>query len=266
VAKKHKATHDDEHIDETWLIPYADLLTLLLALFIVLFASSQVDQEKFDQLSRALNGAFTGGLNLFQPSNNVPIDDNMDIDVDRDKSEDQSEPIFEEERFEQIEKETNNLEKLKQQLDQYIVDNSLVGDLETHLNQQQLMITISDVALFASANAVVKPEAQLLAIAIAKMIEQYPQYEIEVAGHTDDVPINTVEFPSNWELSVKRALNFMRILLVHDNSPPGRFSTIGYGEYRPIATNLTAEGRSKNRRVEVSITYTKDNQVVHPPQ
>jgi chemotaxis protein MotB len=260
VAKKHNKAHDEEHIDETWLIPYADLLTLLLALFIVLFASSQVDQVKFEQLSKSLNGAFSGGISFFQPSNVVPLDDNQDLDVDRDKADNESEEISEEEILEQIEKETDDLEKLQKQLDQYILENGLVNDLETRLNHQQLMITISDSALFASGSAAVKPESQVLAVSIAAMIEQYPQYEIKIAGHTDDVPINTVEFPSNWDLSAKRALNFMTILLEHDHSDPARFSTTGYGEYRPIATNSTSEGRSENRRVEVSImrNYTDE--------
>lgn len=256
MAKRHKA-HDEEHIDETWLIPYADILTLLLALFIVLFASSQVDQVKFEQLSKSLNGAFNGGISFFQPSNVVPLDDNQDLDVAKDKEENENtnenEQISEEERLEQIKQETNDLEKLQKQLDQYILENELVNHLETRLNHQQLMITISDSALFASGSAMVKPDSQILAVAVADMIEQYPQYEIIIAGHTDDVPINTSEFPSNWDLSAKRALNFMTILLQHDQSDPARFSTTGYGEYRPISTNSTSEGRSENRRVEVSI-------------
>ena len=76
---------------------------------------------------------------------------------------------------------------------------------------------------------------------------------ITVSGHTDNVPINTREFPSNWELSSQRAVNFMRYLIADNSLKPERFSAIGYGEYRPIMTNETPEGRSKNRRVEVLI-------------
>ena len=85
------------------------------------------------------------------------------------------------------------------------------------------------------------------------MLEPYNDYEILVTGHTDTRPINTVEFPSNWELSTKRAVNFMKILLENEAFDPQRFGAIGYGEYRPVDTNETEEGKAKNRRVEVSI-------------
>lgn len=146
MTKKHKAqSHDDDHIDETWLIPYADLLTLLLALFIVLFASSSIDAKKYDQIMVSFNEILSGGTG------------------------------------------------------------------------------------------------------------EYPQYEIIVSGHTDDRPIHTFEFESNWDLSSKRALNFMRVLLLNKDIGPARFSAVGYGEYRPQETNKIEEGRAANRRVEVSI-------------
>jgi chemotaxis protein MotB len=142
---------------------------------------------------------------------------------------------------------------LKKQLDTYIKENGLTDDLETKLNQSQLMITISDKALFASGEAVVKPEARQLAKAISNMLQQFPDYEVIVSGHTDNVPISTYEFPSNWDLSSVRALNFMKILLLNTNLDPKKFSAIGYGEYHPVASNDTAAGRAQNRRVEVSI-------------
>ncbi|MNN35352.1 Outer membrane porin F precursor [compost metagenome] len=149
--------------------------------------------------------------------------------------------------------EQQNLEALKKQLDTYIKENGLTDDLETKLNQSQLMITISDKALFASGEAVVKPEARQLAKAISTMLQKFPDYEIIVSGHTDNVPISTYEFPSNWDLSSVRALNFMKILLINTNLDPKKFSAIGYGEYHPVAGNDTAVGRAQNRRVEVSI-------------
>jgi chemotaxis protein MotB len=262
VAKKHKP-HDEEHIDETWLIPYADLLTLLLALFIVLFASSQVDQQKLEKMSDALSGAFNGGFSFFQNSDVVPMDEesmNRDENTERETETEKdplniekSESFLSNEELERFRQETANLEELKKQLDQYINENGLDTQLETKLNQHQLMITISDNALFTSGSAEIKLESQNLARAVGEMLKDYPQYEIEIAGHTDNRSINTPEFPSNWDLSAKRALNFMKILLEEEGTSPERFSTIGYGEYRPIATNETVEGRSKNRRVEVSV-------------
>lgn len=255
VSKKRKP-QEEHHTDETWLIPYADLLTLLLALFIVLFASSQVDQGKFEELSKAFSGAFSGGFSMFQSTDIIPIDDELvyrESDVWNEWNSEDPSSIATSEQLELIQQETNELIALQEQLDEYIKESGLDDLLETRLNNQQLMITISDVALFASASATVKPESRALALSMAEMLKHYPQYEVKVSGHTDILPINTPEFPSNWDLSAKRALNFMKILLDDDEPNPGRFSATGYGEHRPIATNDTAEGRTQNRRVEVSI-------------
>lgn len=255
---KKRRPQEEHHTDETWLIPYADLLTLLLALFIVLFASSQVDQEKFEQLSNAFTGAFSGGFSMFQSTDIIPIDDELvyresDVWNEWTSSSEDAQSSALAEQLELIEKETNELIALQEQIDDYIVESGLADSLQTHLNNQQLMITISDVALFASASATVKPDGHTLALSMAEMLKQYPQYEVKVSGHTDILPINTPEFPSNWDLSAKRALNFMKILLDDDEPNPGRFSAVGYGEYRPVATNETVDGRTQNRRVEVSI-------------
>ncbi|RYD02856.1 hypothetical protein N752_22860 [Desulforamulus aquiferis] len=88
---------------------------------------------------------------------------------------------------------------------------------------------------------------------IGTILDEYPQYEVIVSGHTDSVPINNYQFESNWDLSSKRAINFMKLLLQNDSLDPKRFSAIGYGEYRPVSDNATEEGRAQNRRVEVKI-------------
>lgn len=249
MRKKKHSEHHEEHIDETWLIPYADLLTLLLALFIILFASSQVDSKKYDSIMRSLNSAFTGGIGTFEMSNMIPL--NVVPNIDKSKYEQQSTTQHQQEQ--QILKEQHDLEELKQKLDQYIADNKLSAELETKLTDELLMIRIRDNALFASGSATVQPQATVLAGFISDMLAQYPNYRVEVAGHTDNVPIHNAEFDTNWDLSSKRALNFMKIMLENDQVGPARFRSIGYGEFHPIDTNDTPEGRSKNRRVEVSI-------------
>ena len=164
-------------------------------------------------------------------------------------------------------KEQENLEKLKKQIDQYISNKGLTTQLETKLNSSELLITISDNALFDSGSATVKTESNSLAVAISNLLQQYPDYEIIVAGHTDNEPMSTPEFPSNWYLSSSRALHFMDILLTNKHLHPQRFSAIGYGEYRPIASNDSVEGRAKNRRVEISIIrkYTDSTNSVNVP-
>jgi chemotaxis protein MotB len=263
VAKKRSKQHHEEHVDESWLIPYADLLTLLLALFIILFASSQVDSKKYESIMKGLNAAFNGGVSFFENTSVVePIKDPTSMQKgqqgDQRGPQQNAQQMNEQqkEQLEQMEKEKQELEELKQQLDQYITSNGLNTQLETKLDQDMLMITIRDNALFASGSAEVRPDSRKLATAISNMLVEYPDYEIEVSGHTDNIPIRNAEFESNWDLSSKRALNFMKILLSNTNVQPSRFRTIGYGEFRPIDTNDSVEGRAKNRRVEVSILRT----------
>lgn len=263
MSKKHRHEEHEEHVDESWLIPYADLLTLLLALFIVLYSMNSLDIKKFEEMSQAFNVALNNGQGVLESSTIVRIGDDEGKKREEEGSEDDSQKQnLDEQALEELKKkEQEDLENLKKQIDAYIEKNGLTSDLETKLNLSQLMITISDNALFAPAQASVKPESRELAVAIGKMMQKYPDYEVIVSGHTDNVPINTSAFKSNWDLSSMRAIRFMDILLENKKLDPVRFSAIGYGEYRPVADNKTAAGRSKNRRVEVSIlhTYTDPN-------
>lgn len=258
---KRKTDQVDEKIDETWLIPYADLLTLLLALFIVLFASSILDQSKLERLSESFSAAFSGGSGIFTKSSYVELPEELSSFRERRTDEMGDDGTVESEIDEDdvrsylarmFEQETIQLGELKSDLDFYIQEQGLSSQLDTTLNNHRLLITFRDSALFDPASADLKPDSVALARKVGEMLAKYPDYNIIVSGHTDNVPINTVRFPSNWELSAMRALNFMKILLEFDIDPK-RVSSTGYGEYHPIADNDTPEGRAANRRVEVSI-------------
>lgn len=241
--KKHHAEHHEEHTDESWLVPYADILTLLLALFIVLFASADANSAKFTQMAQSLSAAFSGSPSVFD--NNTSISPEMDA-----SKPDQSQTEMAKNQAHL--RETVELVKVKQDLDSYIQKNNLVGQLTTALTDDGLMIRIKDSALFPSGSASLREESQRFGTEIAKMLGPLSQ-QVVVSGHTDNVPINTYEFPTNWELSSKRAVNFMRFLLSEGKLKPERFSAVGYGEHRPLASNSIDEGQSKNRRVEVLI-------------
>jgi chemotaxis protein MotB len=248
VSRKRHEPHE-EHPDESWLLPYSDLMTLLLALFIVLFAASSVNTSKLEELNRAFKSAFSSGIGVLN-NGALTQDDQLKRRTNEELAR-QDNGTKNRQALEQ--QEQQNLEDLKQQLDKYIQKNGLSSQLNTQLNQSQLLITIRDNALFPSGSANIKPDSQKLASTIGHMLQSYPGYEILVTGHTDDQPINTTEFPSNWELSSKRAINFMKILLANTAFDPKQFSAIGYGEFRPLGSNATDAGRAKNRRVEVSI-------------
>jgi chemotaxis protein MotB len=242
--EKRHSNHHEDHIDETWLIPYADLLTLLLALFIVLFASSQMDAKKLGDLSQVFQAVFTGNTAVL----NHPATMSPTIQS-RPKPEFTAEGVS---KTMQAHKETLQLLELKKVIDQYIYNSNLTNHLEATLTDDGLLITISEVALFPSGSAELLPDAKQIVQEIGKILVVPPQ-PVTIAGHTDTVPINTREYPSNWDLSSKRALNFMKFLLENKQLKPERFNATGYGEYRPAAPNDTEAGRVQNRRVEVLI-------------
>jgi chemotaxis protein MotB len=263
MARRYNPREEEheEGTSEIWLIPYADVLTLLLALFIVLFASSAIDTQKFHAMMNSFNTILSGGPSVMDMGTIVPIGENLgQIGLSgyhkggassNNRNISGGQELTELQK--QVQEETVRLEQLKGELDAYIEENRLTSQLSTELNNLQLVLRISDNALFASGSADVRQDARSLALAIADMLTDFPEYEVVVSGHTDNVPINNARFRDNWDLSTARALNFMKILLTNDKLDPARFSSIGYGEYRPVADNSTAEGRAQNRRVEVSI-------------
>lgn len=263
MSKKRRHEDHDEHIDESWLVPYADILTLLLALFIVLYSMNTMDTKKFEDLSNAFRIAFNNGAGVMDmPS---IIEQGTDLEQLIGGSEDEKEEEKQQQEDNEITKEQlaeilaqteEDLSKLKQEIDEYIAANGLSSSLDTSLNMSQLIITIRDHALFNSAEATVNKDGQELAVSIAKMLENYPDYNIVISGHTDNSPINNREFRSNWDLSAMRAVRFMDIMLENSDVSPARFSAVGYGEHHPVASNDTAEGKAQNRRVELSIVST----------
>lgn len=254
MKKKTKHEPHEEHNDESWLLPYSDLMTLLLALFIVLYGMSTVDAKKFEELSQAFNAALNGGVSVLdQSSINGNSRDTPKDAQSKERQQSMQNLTEQQKRTALMKQEQEDLEKLKQQLDQYIKQSGLTSQLSTKLNQSELLITISDNALFPSGKADLKPQAETLAKELSTLLANFPNYEILVSGHTDNVPIDNAEFASNWDLSFARARNFMEVLLQNSKLDPKMFSPIGYGEYHPVADNDTEDGRAKNRRVEVAI-------------
>ncbi|RKD24213.1 hypothetical protein BEP19_07350 [Ammoniphilus oxalaticus] len=232
---------DEEKVDDSWLLPYADLLTLLLATFIAMLSISTIDAVKFDLMKNAF-------LTQFQGSDGI-----LDGSIEPVPAEVQTEPLADDfpVDFETVKR--NDLHSLKTSIDRYIEQNGLQAKVYTGLDEEELKITIRDHALFDSGSAAVKESSIGLAREISLMLAEYPQYRVEVSGHTDNVPIYNHEFADNWELSAQRAVNFMKLVLDEEGLNPSHFRAVGYGEYNSIGDNTTIEGRSKNRRVEMSI-------------
>ncbi|WP_353855994.1 flagellar motor protein MotB [Bacillus sp. Bos-x628] len=246
MARKRKKHDHDEHVDESWLIPYADLLTLLLALFIVLFASSSIDVAKYEQMAKSFNVVFTGGTGVMDQSSMQNTEEIENSNETKKFAEDDEEARAKA-------RDQAVLTKVKKQVDTFIAKKKLGSKLETKLTDEGLLITIEDSIFFDSGRADIRSQDVPLAREISKLLVINPARDIVISGHTDNVPIRNSEFKSNWYLSAIRAVNFLNILLENSHLNQENFSTKGYGEFKPIASNDTAEGRSKNRRVEVLI-------------
>lgn len=253
MSRRRKKDHDDAHIDESWLLPYADILTLLLALFIVLFAISSVDAQKLQKLSKVFNGIFVSGSGVLNYTKPAPVD-SIDTTNGSKKDVDSKEVKQSTEDLKKLQaQDREELKVLQAKVDSYIKENKLQGMFATQLTQEGLLLTIRDNVLFESGRADVRPKDVKIAKELSNLLVMDPPRTIMISGHTDNVPIHNANFQSNWELSVMRALNFMKLILENDKLDPRYFSIKGYGEYKPIASNSTAEGRAKNRRVEVLI-------------
>ncbi|MCA1064479.1 flagellar motor protein MotB (plasmid) [Rossellomorea sp. AcN35-11] len=234
MARKKKHA---EHIDESWLIPYCDLLTLLLALFFALWAISDENPQKYQELAIVFESELkSNGVMDFQ----APL---------------QQRDVTMLEKQKEVPSALNDesLKQTKERIEDYIEQRGLTDKLETKLSEDGLMIKIMNNALFDSGVAEVRSDSFGLAREISNLLVSNPPRQIEVSGHTDNVPVVGINFDSNWHLSVMRSVNFMKILLENDDLDPRDLTAKGFGEYKPAASNNTAEGRSLNRRVEVLI-------------
>lgn len=240
MAKKAKRHKHEEHIDESWLVPYADILTLLLALFIVLFASSTVDQDKMERLSAVFNQVFEGGTGVFDQPSPVEQIDATSQDIQQ--------------AISKYAEDQKQLAQTQEKVEELIAVNELENQFAATMTDEGLLVTIRDSVLFESGRADVRPEQRDVAIQLAEILDFDPARNVVITGHTDNVPISNAEFETNWDLSLSRAANFLKILINAEQNLDGKyFSVKGYGEYNPIASNDTAEGRAQNRRVEVLI-------------
>ncbi|WP_298784610.1 flagellar motor protein MotB [uncultured Marinococcus sp.] len=248
ARRRKRKKEEEEHVSEAWLLPYADLLTLLLALFIVLFASSEVDARKFDQISDSFNSVFTGGSGINESGSSVE-------ELNAEDNVDESPPTAIEEAEDQ-----NELAELQERVEGFIDERGLEGQFTTRLSDDGLLLSIKDNILFNVGEAEIREEALETAGDMSELLVLNPPRNIIISGHTDDTPIANADFSTNWELSVMRAVHFMEIVLENPDLDPRDFSAKGFGEFEPVASNDTEEGRAQNRRVEVLILPRNQNE------
>ncbi|WP_405099046.1 flagellar motor protein MotB [Oceanobacillus sp. FSL H7-0719] len=238
---------NEERPDESWLLPYSDMLTLLVALFIVLFAMGEIDAQKYKELANVFRSELSGSSDSIVEEPFTKTTEEVP-----NENEEEEEEIEDSEAANSI-RELNDLKELQANINNYIETNNLTDDLATSLTNEGLFITIVSDISFASGSAEVNEEGITIAKEVSSFLDTHSPHQIIISGHADDRPMHTVEFASNWELSVIRAVNFMKEILADGMHDPTLFSAKGFGEYQPSVPNTSEENRAKNRRVEILV-------------
>jgi chemotaxis protein MotB len=224
-----------------WVITFADLVTLLLVFFILLFAIGTIEEKKWQKIKKSLRNA------LVSQSLN-PDDSQSGIDIIN-----QYPQTLDEKTISAVDEVgalvAKEIKDIAAEVDEYIYKNKLEGQIAVSSDTRGAVITISDVVLFPLAQAEMTSEGRKTIRQVFDLLKQF-NYHIKVEGHTDNSPINTIRFPSNWELSASRASNVARMLIEH-GFPPDKISVEGFAEFRPKVPNDSVKNRAVNRRIEV---------------
>jgi chemotaxis protein MotB len=235
-GKRHKK--HEEHVNhERWLISYADFITLLMVFFVVMYSMSSADSEKFRKISQSLSKAFN--VDVMQGSPDAGLMDGIS------KPEAPIDDMIQDSEVPQV-------ARLRSKIESIVDGGSQNPDVSVGRDKEGIVIRLSGSYLFDSGRAELKPNSLAVLDAIATELKMLDN-DIRIDGHTDSTPIDSPRYPTNWELSVARALSVTRYLTETDGLRAGRMIAAGFGEFRPMASNDTREGRAQNRRVEIHV-------------
>jgi chemotaxis protein MotB len=254
--RHHEEEHEEHENHERWLITYADMITLLMVLFIVLFSISQVDLAKFEKFKAGLSEFGNGDSSL------------VELHAGGLLSEPQLERLTKAEQAladqegqqSAAAKEAATLQQVQQSITAGLEKAGLGGAVRFRTDPRGLVVTVvTDRVLFDPGSDTLTGDGRSIVEVIASALAPLPN-ALSVEGHTDSVPISTARFPSNWELSTARATTVLRALLDGHGIAAARLSAAGYGDQQPLQSNATAAGRSANRRVEIVVHSSTANQ------
>jgi len=237
-------SEDDHHDDGSssgippWVITFADMVTLMMVFFILLFAVGTIEDKKWRQIKQSLSAALgsdtvsEAGLRQGLDVIADPLDDKTVHAVD--------------EVGAMVAKE---IEEIVSEVEEFVFKNKLSGEVQVSSDARGAIITISDVVLFPAGQARMTLPGKRKLRQVFDLLKQF-DYNVKIEGHTDNSPIRTEKFPSNWELSASRASEVVRMLIL-DGYPPEKLSVEGFAEFRPKAPNNNPENRAINRRIEI---------------
>jgi chemotaxis protein MotB len=239
-SKKKQKPNRDEYLNpDRYLITYADLVTLLLGLFVILYAVSRIDEQKYKEFANAFADYFkptslNGGTGELQG-----------------RREGIPEPIF------HTRPSNKSLEEIAGQTKEVFKEYINTGELQVKATREGIVITLRDKLLFESARAEIRNEGQNILDSLSSILAGIG-YQVSVDGHTDSDPISNNKYESNWHLSVVRAAN-VGFYLTQNGVPENNLVIRGFGQQRPVSDNITSEGKAQNRRVEILISELSRN-------
>lgn len=254
--KKKRPEHSNH---DRWLVSYADFMTLLFALFVVLYSSSQIDKKKAGHLAAAIQVAFQE-LGVFRVSSGaLALPDEAGEPLARGKSAGSAQEKMDPSQIVASLKEraTSAAEVQSLKDARELIEKALSGEIQrkevsVSARREGLVVSLKEVGFFDSGSASIRPASLGAIERLVEVLKSRPE-ALRIEGHTDDVPIHNAQFASNWELSTARATEMISVLITRFGLPPEHLSAAGYGQFHPIAPNDTAAGRAQNRRLDVVI-------------
>jgi chemotaxis protein MotB len=256
MARKHRHPEHENH--ERWLISYADFITLLFAFFVVMFASSQTDRSKAQQVSDSVNAAIKNGATT-RPEVRTVLGGTVDNNGSGNAmmrgpggTEKALVPKQETGAIPPSKVAVTDLMPSMKYLNQTLASDIKDGKIEVRLEARGLIISLRQATFFPSGGDEIAPQSYSTLQKIADMLKTLPN-PIRLEGHTDSLPIHTDHFHSNWELSAARSIAMLEVLSGRFGVPGSRFGISGYADTTPVDTNETEEGRAHNRRVDIAI-------------
>lgn len=251
MTRRRRRQEDTPDVDtHVWLITYSDMVTLMLTFFVLLYSFSTLDNMKWKNVVTSIQGALgvlDGGRDL---NDGPPGSSPGDVQLHGAEREQDINNLDHVDEFMKFQEEMKKLENIQAQLGSYLTEKGLTS-ISVNVEERGLIIRFQDSVLFARGRADILPQSVDVLNEIVTILKS-TQNSIRVEGHTDNLPINTERFPSNWELSTSRATNVLRFM-INKGLNGKQLSAVGYGEYRPLASNDSEENRRKNRRVDIVI-------------
>lgn len=249
MSRKHKK-HEKEPNHERWLVSYADFITLLFAVFTTLYAMSQTDKKKAEEVMASIRESF--GYASVGAAHRPSMIDTRDLRIipsirpeiltpgKREKDQGGKTRAKAEEK---------DFREIKAAIEAYLLKNGAQQKVSVNITKRGLVVSLKEAGFFNSGSAAIKSESYPLLRKVAESLAY--SNVIRVEGNTDTDPISTREFKSNWELSTARSANIVHYLIDYQGFSPENISATGFGEFRPVADNTTVEGKQKNRRVDI---------------